>query len=155
MKLSNWVKCLQGDHRFARIEVERDSEENENDFNEWFRIYDGYLIKYGFNVKYLKILKVLKKIALLELKFIRTRDPFIETLIAIENEKLNLFKKEHGPGVSIEKALVYISKWYGSHLKASEITVIEYEELSSAYRDAMKESKQERNNNKKRGNGNS
>ena len=110
MLLSNWIKCLDGDHRYAREIVKKDSEETEDDLIEWLRIYDGYLKKYGFNKKYLRILKVLGKIALLELKWVKTRNPFLETRIEIEKEKLKNLRKEHGPGVSTEKALILIGK---------------------------------------------
>lgn len=150
MKLSHWIKCLDGDHRYIRKVVDLKSEETEQDFAEWFRVYDGYLERYGFNPKYLKILKALKNIALLELRWVRTRDPFIETKIAIEREKLAQLRKDHGPGVSTEKALIFIGKWYGGPpLNPDALTVTQYEELRAAYMEAMKGAKAQRTRERK------
>lgn len=148
MKLYNWVKCLDGDLRYVRKSVKFDQLELSSDLDKWLTLYDQYLQRFGFNEKYLKVLKLLKNIAILELKWVLTRDNFIETKLSIEREKLNSINRKKQNRISIERSLVYIGKWYGSHIKINEITVAEYEELTKAYIEANKEVRQEKNNRK-------
>lgn len=152
MPMSHWVKCIDADHRFARKAVDLSTKETSEDLDRWFLLYDQYLIKYGFNQKYLRVLKVLERIAKLQLKYVRTRDRFIETLLSIEQAKLEALKRENKHGVTTEKALVIMGKWYGGGMmRMDQITVVQYEELSQAYREAMRQNKETERKNKRNG----
>lgn len=138
MLLSHWEKCVEeGDYRFARKYVDKESEATEEDLENWFRIYDTYIKRFGLNPKYERILKVIRKKALLELKFVLTRDPFLHTLIAIEKENLKVLRGSGKKGTTIAKSLIPLGKWYGSHLRTSEITVEEYQNIMEEYQKEM------------------
>lgn len=151
MTLNHWVRCIDADHRFARKKVDNDTDETPEDLERWFVLYDQYLMKYGFNAKYLRVLKVLERIAKLNLKYVKTRDRFIETLLSIEYAKLDALKAENKHGISTEKALIHLGKWHGGGLiRMDQITVVQYEELSRAYREAMKQNKEVERKNKRK-----
>lgn len=133
MLLSHWLKCVAGDHRYARKNVDVESEETPEDLEAWYCVYDTYISRFGFNPKYERILKAMKKKALLELKWVITRDPFLRTLITIEEEKLKLLRKDDGEGSNVERLLVHLSKWYGQRLRANEITVLEFNLICEEY----------------------
>lgn len=140
MILSYWVKCLDGDYRYSRKIVDKSKEETKKDLENWLRIYDTYLIKYGFTPKFKRILKAMQKKAKLEFKYIQTRDPFLLTLIDIEEAKLKGLRKESARTLTINQALIRIGKWYGSHLRAENLTVSEFEDLRQAYEQSAKDS---------------
>lgn len=130
MILDNWIQCTNGDFRFTRIDVDYDSEVTEKDHEEWFRIYDQYIEKYDLSDVYLKLLKIMKRKALLELEFVRTRKPFVITKLAIEEQKLSLMMKNKGTPMTIEQSLIHLAKWMGGNLiNKKEITVEQYFDL--------------------------
>ncbi len=133
MLLSNWNECLKGDYRYTRKKVDLESEETDEDKEAWFKIYDGYIEKYGLSDIYTKMLKIMKKKAILELQFVQTRDRFLLTLIGIQEEKLRKIMSRGGKGQSTGQSLVHLSKWYGIHLKPTEITVVEYQDILLEY----------------------
>ncbi len=138
MILSNWFKCIDGDLRYSRKVVDLDSEVTEEDVEQWYRIYDTHIARFGFNPKYERILKAMKKKAILELKYVMTRDPFLKTLIAIEREKIATLRKERSGGNDGHSVLVRLSKWYGQMLRATEITVLEFHLIREEYGKANK-----------------
>lgn len=133
MLLSDWIKCTNGDPRFARKKVEKDSKEKPEDAENWYRIYDVYIERYGLGKLYERILKVMKKKALLEIKYVKTRDRFLLTLISVQKENLRALMQDNGEGMTMEASLVHLSKWYGHHLRPSETTVTEYKNILKEY----------------------
>jgi len=135
MLLDSWIEATGGDYRHARKHVEKDSEETPEDVENWFRLYDQYIDKYGLSEKYARILKLMKKKALLDLKFAKTRDRFTQMLSEIEAEKIKNLMKDNGKGMSVEASLIPLSKSLGGGrlLKARELTVVEYQNLIEDY----------------------
>lgn len=133
MKLDFWILATGGDYRNSRTFVEKDSPETNEDVINWFRLYDQYVDKYGLGEKYNRILKAMKKKALLDLKFIRKRDRFVLMLIEIEEEKIRNLMKDNGKGMTVEASLIPLSKWFGSMVRAHETTVTEYQNLIEHY----------------------
>jgi hypothetical protein len=133
MTLKNWIKCNEDDRRFAQINPNLDKEETEEDAENWTRIYDGYIKKYGLSELYKKMLEAMRKKALLELSFVESWDQFKLTEIKIEVERLKNMMKNNGDGMTIEQSLIHLSKWLGYHLNINKITVVEYFNLMAEY----------------------
>lgn len=133
MTLDFWIYATGGDYRYSREFVEKDSEQTAEDVENWFRLYDQYIDKYGFSDKYKKTLKLMKKKALLDLKFVQTRDRFTLMLIEIEEKKILDLMKDNGKGMTVEASLIPLSKWFGSMLRARDLTVTEYNNLLEHY----------------------
>ena len=133
MILDNWIECTAGDHKYSRKHVDFESESTEDDTEQWYRIYDGYIEKYGLSDHYNRILKAMKKKALLEIKYVQTRDQFLITLIGIEEEKLKILFQSVGTGMSIEKSLIHLSRWCGYQIKSNQTTVVEYFNILAEY----------------------
>ena len=67
------MKCTEGDLRFVRIDLNAVQDQNKDDVKAWFNIYDEYIKKFGLGKMYERLLKVMKKKALLECDFDLTR----------------------------------------------------------------------------------
>jgi len=120
------MKCTRGDLRYVRIGVVPNSEETDTDELIWNEIYSEYIDRFGLNKIHEKLLKIIKKKALLELDFVITRERFKITQIQIEEHKLKQMLSNRGDNQSIEESLVYLSQWLGHHVDPKNISVIEY-----------------------------
>lgn len=133
MPLYNWIKCNDGDFRFTRKKPRLSIEANEKDGKSWVIVYDEYIKEFDLSPIYKKLLKTMKKKALLQLKFIETWERFKLTEIDIETEKLKNMLANNGDGMTIEQSLIHLSKWLGYRLNPKEITVIEYFNILRQY----------------------
>tara|TARA_R110002126_G_scaffold81640_1_gene201004 strand:- start:192 stop:605 length:414 start_codon:yes stop_codon:yes gene_type:complete len=133
MPLKNWIKCNEGDLRFARKKIQPKDKEIKTDSENWVLIYDGYIEKFGLGELFKKMLETKRKKALLECEFIETWEQFKITEINIEVQKLNNMMRNNGDGMTIEQSLIYLSKWLGFHLNTKKITVTEYFNLMAEY----------------------
>lgn len=137
MPLENWILCNDGDARFARKKVNTTDKETDKettkDGENWTRIYDSYIKKYGLSKLYLKMLEAMRKKALLELDYVETWEQFKLTEIQIEVEKLKNMVNNNGEGMTIEQSLVHLSKWVGYYLDKKKITVVDYFNLMAEY----------------------
>lgn len=132
--LDHWIKCTEGDLRYVRLKVDLKSEATEEDADRWYTIYDDYINRYGLSKTYIDLLKCMKKLALLEVKYAKTLlkddpDDSLQTFIAIEEVKLEALKKKMSGGMSIKKTLPLLSRNYPFMLRASQITFIEYQNI--------------------------
>ena len=133
MPLHNWIKCTDGDLRFVRKVVDLESEQTAQDVEQWQRVYDQYIEKYGLSELYQKLLETMRKKALIELDFVETRDRFKITEISILEEKLKNMVNNNGKGMSIDQSLVHLSKWLGYRVDIFKTTVAEYFTLLKEY----------------------
>lgn len=131
--LENWIKCVDGDLRFSRKNVDLNSELTESDVLAWNEIYDTYIAFFGLGDVYKKILSIMKKKALLELEFINKRVAFKLTEITIQEAKLKQLLENKGSSMTIKQSLIHLSRWMGQMLKTKEITVEEYFNLIEEY----------------------
>lgn len=92
----------------------------------WENIFDSYLQEFGLNKKYEMMLKAIQKRALLEIDFVLTRDRFKLTQIELQVERLKSMISNANNGMSIEKTLIYLSKWIGQWINTKSITTREY-----------------------------
>jgi hypothetical protein len=125
MPLANWMKCTSGDLTGCRVDgigTKRDDE------LAWERIYDDYIKQMGLDKMYKRLLLVMKAKAEIECDYVITNDRFKLTLLSIEETKLRdlIASSDVGSSVSIDRSLVYISKWVGSWLNPKELKVKEY-----------------------------
>lgn len=125
MPLANWMQCTSGDLTGCRVDgigTKRDDE------LAWERIYDDYITQMGLDKMYKRLLLVMKAKAEIECDYVITNDRFKLTLLSIEETKLRdlIASSDVGSSVSIDRSLVYISKWVGSWLNPKELKVKEY-----------------------------
>ena len=119
--------------RFVRKVVDLESEQTDQDVEQWQRVYDQYIEKYGLSELYQKLLETMRKKALIELDFVETRDRFKITEISILEEKLKNMVNNNGKGMSIDQSLVHLSKWLGYRVDIFKTTVAEYFTLLKEY----------------------
>lgn len=129
LPLYNWLKLQEGKYEYVNKSLHI-CKENEQYFND---LYDQYLQKRGLSEQYRRILNCVKKIALLECDYVIKNDRFLLTLIDIEREKYKQLTKVTGKEVSIEKTLIFLSKWIGYRLDPKQITVLEYYNILEEY----------------------
>ena len=115
------------------MNVEPDAKEIESDVEAWQHLYDQYIKKYGLSKLYKKLLALMREKALMECTFVETRDRFKLTLIEVKEAELKSALENNGQGMSIDQALVYLSKWIGYRLNPKEITVVEYFNILEQY----------------------
>jgi hypothetical protein len=133
MPLFNWVKCTEGELKYINKTIKIDGEITQKDADQWAKVYDEYLIKYGLGKMYIKLLEIMRKKALLELEYVQTREPFKLTEIEIEEHNLKNTLNNAGNGLSIENSLIHLSKWLGYHINTKNITVTDYFNLLTEY----------------------
>lgn len=121
-----------------RKEITQEIEQNESDGEIWENIYDQYIKKYGLSKLYKKMLDIMREKALIECTFVMTRDRFKLTEIELKEAELNNALINNGNGMTIDQALIYLSKWLGYRLNPREITVIEYFNILEQYGKANK-----------------
>jgi hypothetical protein len=122
----------------VRKEITQEIEQNESDGEIWENIYDQYIKKYGLSKLYKKMLDIMREKALIECTFVMTRDRFKLTEIELKEAELNNALINNGNGMTIDQALIYLSKWLGYRLNPREITVIEYFNILEQYGKANK-----------------
>jgi hypothetical protein len=123
--LYNWVKINAGDLKYILLDIEsKISDEKIN--SAWENLYDDYLVKRGLSAQYKKLLMLMKKKAILECDFIITGELFKLTEIEIEEQKLTELIQKDGVDITVEKTLIYLSKWIGYRLDWKIITLTEY-----------------------------
>ena len=125
MPLANWIRCTSGDLTGCRV---NDVGTAQKDELMWEAIYDSYIKEMGLDVMYARLLGVMKEKAQIECDYVLTSDRFKLTLLEIEEAKLKemIGSSESKESGSIDKSLVYISKWVGSWLNPKEMTTKEY-----------------------------
>jgi tricorn protease-like protein len=139
MPLYNWVQVTEeGRMEYVCRNIELAAKVDIQ--SAWETIYDDYLRRYGLSKLYKRLLEVKRKKALLELDYVVTRDRFNLTLIEIEEGNIEQMINNRGAGMSINTALVYLSKWVGYRLDWKEITTLEYFNIMDLY---GKENKQQ------------
>ena len=135
LPLDNWVKCMDGEIKFVR---KAENGTDEHDALVWEMIFDEYIGEFGLGAVQKKVMDAMKKKALLELDYVITGDRFKLTEIEIEIQKLSGILANAGNGISINQALVYISKWLGTWINVKTITAREYFTLLGEYNKANK-----------------
>lgn len=143
MPLYNWIKCTEeNDYRYVLKDINKGRGVDLHDA--WYKVYDDYIKRFGLGDLYLRLLNVMKEKALLELEFVETREKFKLTEINIREAKLKSMMANRGEGISINTALVYMSKWLGYHLNTREVTVLEFFEIREQYGKENKKTRHKR-----------
>jgi len=119
--------------RFIRKSVDLETEITDQDLEQWYKIYDQYIEKYGLSELYKKLLETMREKALAELEFVTTGDNFKKTEISLLEEKLKTMVNNNGKGMSIEESLVHLSKWLGYRVDVFKTSVTEYFTLLNEY----------------------
>ena len=123
--LFNWAKINAGELQYIKKKDNCDSTEEELS-NAWDELFDDFLTKRGLGKSYKRLLEVMRKKTILECDFIITGDAFKLTQIEIEEENLKQLIGKDEVDISVEKSLVFLSKWIGYRLDWKVITLSEY-----------------------------
>lgn len=133
MPLYNWIQCNKGDVIYIRKKVNKKDKKEESDEIMFKKLYDNYLDEFGLGKLHLRLLKVMKQKALLELDYVISGDNFKLTEIALEEQRVKDMIENNKQGMSTQQSLVYLSKWLGYHLDSKKISVREYFDIINEY----------------------
>ena len=126
LPLKNWLEILKGDYtktrRYRRGNAIEDELAQEV-------LNDEYINRYGLDKYYLKLLKLLRVKANLELDYILTGDRRKLTDIEIKEADLKQLLETKGTGITIEASLIHISKFLGIWVNINTISTLEYYDL--------------------------
>lgn len=130
--LYNWVKITAGETKYLMKNMEYSPDEF--DLQGAYEIlFDDYLIKRGLSKSYKKLLDLMKKKTLLECEYIITGERFKLTEIELSEEMIRQEIGKDKIDISVEKSLVFLSKWIGYRLDWKVITVSEYYIIMEEY----------------------
>jgi hypothetical protein len=110
-----------------------------DDEKHWLDIYDEYIKEFGLGKLYNKMLEAMRKKAMLQCDYVKTRDKFKMTLIDMQIAKLEGMVANGGSGVTIEQTLIHLSKWMGQWINIKKIKAKEYFNLVREYERFNKE----------------
>lgn len=134
MILENWIQCNKGNVMFARLNVFADSKESKQDVEEWERLYNEYLQKYGLNDIYKQYLTLKIKIAKCQIDYILHSNRRTLNDIRIYENDLEKIKNISDSGTTIEEILMHLSKWFKNGiLRTKDVTLGEYLILLKQY----------------------
>lgn len=123
--LYNWAKINDGNLKFILISMDSDVTDLELS-DAWEKLYDDYIEKRGLSKHYKKLLSLMKQKVILQCDYIITGELFKLTELEIQEQKLNEMIQKDAIDISIEKTLIYLSKWIGYRLDWKVITLNEY-----------------------------
>ena len=106
-----------------------DKQEIENSFELeliWSNIYDEYLSEFGLSEEYKEILKVKRRIGMLQADYIIKEDRLTLNYINIEKNALESLYGTTKTGSSFRDSLVHLEKMQGIKINTKEITVADY-----------------------------
>jgi len=132
MILFNWLKCIDGQFQYARIEVKNDVV-TENDVINWELIYDTYIKNHGLNPFYTRYLKIQVQIANCRIDYILSGNKQNFTFIELFEVELKELESKMLDGVSSQTILNALSKMQGFKIDSKSITVTEYFSLIKDY----------------------
>lgn len=136
----NWIKCIEGKFQYTRLKVSESDEVTEADKQAFEVIYDDYISKVGISPIYAQILKLQVSKAKAQADYMIKNDRKSLNVIRINEVKEEELKKQLGKGMSIEKVLIHLSKWYGGNslLKSKDLTVQQYLDLLEEFETSNK-----------------
>lgn len=132
------MKCNESELIYTRKNIDLNYPESESDLKAWESLYDQYLSRYGLGKMYKRLLSIMKEKADLEIKFVLTRERFKLTQIELKEAELKQIIDTNNTGLTVDQALIHLSKWIGYRLDPREITVIEYFTILDEYGKANK-----------------
>jgi hypothetical protein len=119
------VKISTGELKFLQKNIDENCGEEELQ-NAYEILFDDYLTKRGLSKSYKRLLDLMKKKTLLECEYIITGERFKLTEIELTEQMLRSEIGKDTVDISIEKSLVFLSKWIGYRLDWKVVTVSEY-----------------------------
>ncbi len=118
---------------YTRKNIDLNYPESESDLKAWENLYNQYLSRYGLGKMYKRLLSIMKEKADLEIKYVLTRERFKLTQIELKEAELKQIIDTNNTGLTVDQALIHLSKWIGYRLDPREITVIEYFTILNEY----------------------
>ena len=135
MPLFNWEKCQAGELHFVNI----DRKPRKDDAEQWIRLYNEYLERYGLGEQLDRYLAQKVHLAKLRLQYITSNNVFLLNSIEIAQIELDQLDPRKHEGLSTKQVLVHLSKWIGYQVNAMNITIVEFKEMLEEYVRSNKE----------------
>ncbi len=135
MPLYNWIKCNKGKIEFTRKEKRGNKIK---DYINWKILYNEYLKEFGLDKRYKRYIEAKKKKAILQSKYILTKEKFKLTEIEIETQKIKDLEFYFGEGENIETILTWLGMFLGYKIDQKNTTVKEYFVILEQYGKANK-----------------
>lgn len=129
ISLYNWSKCMAGDLKF----VTKDLKPSRLDGAVWVKLFNDYLKRFGITDDFDRYLDTLVLLTALRVAYIQTGDEMVLNQIAIEEVNAAKLDPSQFEGMTPEQCLTRLSKWQGYHLKAREISIVEFKNLMIEY----------------------
>lgn len=126
----NWIKLNDGELKYIRRPGSKDQGRDEE---MWMNLYNQHIEINGLSDLFMRLMKVKKEKALLEVDFVLTRDRFKLTEISIQETKLEGMMANAGEGLTIEQSLIHLSRWLGYKINSKEMSAKEYFEILREY----------------------
>lgn len=113
ISMYNWRKCISGDKRYTRINIEIGDEKQ--DLDAWKRIYDTYLSLFGLSKQYKEYLSKQSAYIRALKKYAISGDDFDKNDVNVLRAELDKMERDFsGDGSSsLDDVIVYVSKWLG------------------------------------------
>lgn len=135
MPLYNWEKCQEGHLQYAN----RDHKPRETDIENWVRLYNEYLERYGLGEQLERYLSQKAHLTKLRLTYIQTNNVFLLNNIEIAQIELEQLDPSKHDGMTIQQVLIYLSKWLGYRIDTKLVTIVEFKEMQEQYVRSSKE----------------
>lgn len=136
LPLENWIKCTEGDLKYARKELNKGDKDLDKLY--WEMIYDNYIKQQGLGKMMTKLIECMIEKTEAELKFVVSGDRFELTKCEMLEIKLEGMLNNSGSGMSISQCLIHVSKWMGSWINIKTITTKEYFDLLGEFEKSNK-----------------
>ena len=133
--LINWIKCGDGDLRW----INKDRISRKEDVENWEKIYNKYIEKYGISESLNDYLEDKKRLIVLRNKYVQSGEPML--LNEIKMQEIELEEKDRVMSmntVTIENTLPILSKWLGITLRLNDLTIVEYKNYVLSYEQSNK-----------------
>jgi len=144
--LFNWIECTQGNFNYVLHDENNTSKIEDSKLEEIFNtIFDSYIQKNGISKTYERLLKLIRKRALLQLDYTINLDRFNLTKIELCDAEIETMKKSTDRGISIQETLVILSKWIGYRLDWKVISKGEFDTILKTYTNDKKQENGEKN----------
>ena len=116
-------KCLDAEFKH----INKDAKERETDIENWEKVYDAFISKFGQSKQFESYCRLQKKLINFRLEFVISGDPSWLDQIMIIEKQLEAEKKSEG--MTYTGALLVFSKILGYRLDPKKITLLEFKEI--------------------------
>lgn len=135
MPLYNWEKCQEGQIHY----VNKDLRPRQTDLEQWLKLYNEYLERYGVAAQTEEYLKRKVHLTKLRYQYILSNDVFLLNNIKVAEIELKTLDPSKHEGMDTTEILIHLSKWLGYRVDTKLISVVEFKKMIEEYVRSNKE----------------